>query len=223
MRGIKNTIADINTQLILKILASSAVFKYTNHKENQGGLQMSEQIRLIAMRLKEIREISGESIESLSKDLDISPELYEKYESGEVDIPVSFLFNAANRLGVELSSLLTGDEPKLKVYSLVRGDKRLSVDRRKEYSYESLAYNFIDKKAEPFLVTVDYEGEDAEISLNSHPGQEFNFVLEGTLKIVIDEHELILNEGDSLYFDSNYKHGMVALNKKPAKFIAVIL
>lgn len=184
---------------------------------------MSEQVKLIAMRLKDIREISGESIESLSRDLDISPELYAKYESGEVDIPVSFLFNVANRLGIELSSLLTGAEPKLKVYSLIRADKRLAVDRRKEYRYESLAYNFIDKKSEPFLVTVDYEGEDADISLNSHPGQEFNFVLEGTLKILINGHELILNEGDSLYFDSSYEHGMAALNGKPAKFIAVIL
>ncbi|NMA95244.1 MAG: cupin domain-containing protein [Clostridiales bacterium] len=184
---------------------------------------MSEQVKLIAMRLKDIREIAGESIESISKDLNISPKLYESYESGQVDIPVSFLLNAAHRFGIELSSLLTGDEPKLKVYSIVRRDKRLSVDRRKEYGYESLAYNFINKELEPFLVTVEYKGEDEEVSLNSHPGQEFNFVLEGTLKVFINGHELILNEGDSLYFDSSYDHGMVALNGQKARFLAVIL
>ena len=107
---------------------------------------MSEQLKLIGARLKDLREISGESIEDISKDLDISPSLYAKYESGEADIPVSFLFNAANRFSVELSTLLTGEEPRLKIYSLVRKNKRLSVDRRKEYRYESLAYNFIDKR-----------------------------------------------------------------------------
>ncbi len=72
-------------------------------------------------------------------------------------------------------------------------------------------------------MTVDPDPEDTPIDFNTHPGQEFNYVVEGTLKIVIDNHELILNEGDSLYFDSNYKHGMKALNGKPAKFLAIIL
>lgn len=184
---------------------------------------MSEQIKLIGERLRELREIAGDSIEDVANDLAISPELYLQYENGEIDMPVSFLFNAANRFGVELSTLLTGEEPRLKIYSLVRKNKRLVVDRRKEYRYESLAYNFIDKKAEPFIVTVDYKGNDKPESLNSHPGQEFNLILEGTLKIVIDKYELILHEGDALYFDSSYKHGMVALDNRPAKFLAIIM
>ncbi len=184
---------------------------------------MSEQIKLIGARLRELREIAGDSVEDIAGELAISPELYSKYENGETDIPVSFLFNAANKFGVELSTLLTGEEPRLKTYSLVKKNKRLVVDRRKEYRYESLAYNFIGKKAEPFIVTVDYKGDDEPVSLNSHPGQEFNLVLEGTLKIVIGKYELILHEGDALYFDSTYEHGMIALDNRPAKFLAVII
>ena len=107
---------------------------------------MSEQIKLIGARLRELREIAGDSVEDIAGELAISPELYSKYENGETDIPVSFLFNAANKFGVELSTLLTGEEPRLKTYSLVKKNKRLVVDRRKEYRYESLAYNFIGKK-----------------------------------------------------------------------------
>ncbi|WP_129723221.1 helix-turn-helix domain-containing protein [Xylanivirga thermophila] len=184
---------------------------------------MSENIKQIAKRLKALREIYGYSIEYIASELGIYTEIYTQYENGELDIPVSFLFKAANRYGVELSALLTGEDPKLKVYSLVRKDKRLSIDRRKEYKYQSLAYNFINKKAEPFMVTVDYEEDKKEVSLNSHPGQEFNFLLEGTLKIVIGSYELILHEGDSIYFDSGYPHGMIALDNKPAKFLAIIL
>jgi quercetin dioxygenase-like cupin family protein len=58
---------------------------------------------------------------------------------------------------------------------------------------------------------------------NSHPGQEFNYVLDGKLKIVINGYEIIMNEGDSLYFDSGLEHGMKALNGKPASFLAIIL
>lgn len=183
---------------------------------------MSEQIKQIAARIKELREISGISIGALAKEFNIPEKTYEEYESGNVDIPVSFLYEIANKFNVELTAILTGEGPRLHTYALVRKDKGVGVDRRKEYKYQSLAHNFINKKAEPFLVKVEPDPQDSPIHFNSHPGQEFNYVLEGTLKIIIDGRELILNEGDSIYFDSGKNHGMKALNGKHAKFLAVI-
>jgi quercetin dioxygenase-like cupin family protein len=183
---------------------------------------MSEQIRQISERIKGLREILGISVESLSKELNIAEETYLEYESGNVDIPVSFLYKIATRFDVELSEILTGEAPKLRTYSVVRKDKGVSVERRKDYKYQSLAYNFVNKKIEPFLVTVEPDSND-EIHYNSHPGQEFNYVIEGALKVLINGHEIILNEGDSLFFDSGEKHGMKALNGKVAKFLAVII
>lgn len=184
---------------------------------------MPEHIKQIAIRIKELREISGIPVDVLASELGISTDLYLMYESGETDIPITFLFAVANKFNVELTAILTGDEPRLRVYSLVRNGKAPSANRRKDYKYQSLAYNFIQKKAEPFLVTVNPDFSNKPIPLNAHPGQEFNYVLEGTLKILIGNNELILNEGDSLYFDSSYKHGMQALNNKPAKFLTVIV
>jgi len=184
---------------------------------------MSDQIRQIAMRIKELREIHEISKETMAEELGIPLSLYNSYENGEADIPVSILYGIANKFNVELTAILTGEEPKLHIYSLVRKGKGIKVERRKEYNYQSLAYNFIHKKAEPFLVTVEPESTETPISLNSHPGQEFDYVLEGTLKIVIGNHELILEEGDCIFYDSSYKHGMKAMNNKPAKFLAVIL
>lgn len=183
---------------------------------------MSEQIKQIAIRIKDLREISGHTIETLAKELGISKEAYQEYESGNVDIPVSFLYELANKFNVELTAILTGEGPRLHTYSLVRKGKGVSVDRRKQYKYQSLAYNFVHKKAEPFLVTVEPEPDFSTVHFNSHPGQEFNYVLEGVLKIVINNHEVILNEGDSLFFDSSYNHGMQAMENKPAKFLAII-
>lgn len=184
---------------------------------------MSDQIKQIATRIHELREISGASLEDTAKDLKISVETYQKYESGYVDIPVSFLYAIAGKFNVELTSILTGDAPRLRTYSLVRNGKGISVERRKEYKYQSLAYNFVHKMIEPFLVTVEPEPDDAVFHYNSHPGQEFNYVLEGTMKVIINDNELILNQGDSLYFDSNAKHGMKAMDGKQAKFLAIIL
>lgn len=183
---------------------------------------MMENIRNIASRMRELREIAGVSPVTLAKELDIPGETYLDYESGGVDIPVSFLFKVAHRFGIELTDLLTGESPKLHIYTLVRKDKGVGVERRGQYRYESLAHNFIHKKAEPFLVTVEPSPEKSP-EFNSHLGQEFNYVLEGTLKVIIDGHELVLEEGDALFFDSGCNHLMLAMNGKPARFLAVIL
>ncbi|MCX7921530.1 MAG: cupin domain-containing protein [Clostridia bacterium] len=182
---------------------------------------MSEQIKQIAARIRELREISGVSIETLAMEFKLSKETYEEYESGNVDIPVGLLYEIATKFNVELSAILTGEGPRLHTYSLVRKDKRVSVERRKQYKYQSLAYNFVHKKAEPFLVAVEPD-DNTEVHYNSHPGQEFNYVLEGTLKVIINGAEIILTEGDSLFFDSSANHGMKAMDGKPAKFLAII-
>lgn len=183
---------------------------------------VQEDLMQIASRIKELREIHGVSMETLAREFAVDPALYRSYESGEADIPISILSRIANRFGVELTSLLTGEEPRLHTYCLTRKGEGVSVQRRKAYKYRSLAHNFVHKKAEPFLVTVEPGPDDAEVSYNSHPGQEFNYVLEGTLKVVLDGREIIMGEGDSLFFDANVNHGMQAVNGKTAKFLAVI-
>ncbi|MEZ5335307.1 MAG: cupin domain-containing protein [Methanolobus sp.] len=122
-----------------------------------------------------------------------------------------------------MSVLLTGDAPRMHIFSVTRKDKGVSAERRKDYKYQNIAASFVHKKAEPFVVRVDPKPEGTAISTNSHPGQEFDYVLDGTLKVVIHGNELILEEGDSIFFDSSYEHGMQAMGGKPAKFLAVIL
>ena len=184
---------------------------------------MSDQIRQIATRIKDLREIAGLSVETLSKELGVSGELYRQYESGSMDIPIGFLFETANRFNVELTAILTGENPKLHRYSLVKKGKGMNVERSNPYKYQNLAYNFVHKRVEPFLVTVEPDADNSPIHFSSHPGQEFNYVLEGSLMIYIDGHQVTLNEGDSLYFDSSWSHGMKALNGKKSKFLAMIL
>jgi quercetin dioxygenase-like cupin family protein/DNA-binding XRE family transcriptional regulator len=184
---------------------------------------MTEQIKLIAERLKGFREIAEISPESLAKKLGVSNTVYSNYESGQTDIPVGFLMSFAQHFNIELSVLLSGENPKLRVYCVVRKGKGLKEDRRKQYKYESLATNFINKKAQPFMVTVEPSADNVSVDFNSHPGQEYNYVIEGSMKLFIDTHEIILNEGDSIYFDSGFKHAMKALNNKDVKFLAIIL
>lgn len=183
---------------------------------------MTDEIRQIALRIRGLRDIFGISVETLALECGTDPQTYAAYEAGKADIPVSVLHTISRRFGVELTTLLTGEEPKLKSYCLTRKGGGVAVARRADYSYTSLAYNFIGRKAEPFIVTVDPKGDDDPIHFNSHHGQEFDYVLEGKLTINVNGTEFILDEGDSLFFDSSLPHGMKAAAGKRSRFLACI-
>jgi transcriptional regulator with XRE-family HTH domain len=181
---------------------------------------MNEQLAAIGRRVAELREIKGLSQEALARQIGCPLELYRRYESGGEDIPVGLLFQIAQGFGVELTALLTGADPRLHSFSVTRAGQGVNVERRHDYDYEALAYNFVNKACEPFLVTVEPGGEP---SLNSHPGQEFDYVLKGRMEIVIGSHAVQLDAGDCIYFDASQPHAMRALDEQAAKFIAVIV
>ena len=184
---------------------------------------MTEEMIQIAKRIRELREVSDISAEDMAANLKMPVGQYLDYESGNADIPVSFIYEIAQWFNIELSVLLGGNNPKLRIFGVVRKGKGLNLERRKQYKYENLAYNFSHKKAEPFMVTIDPDQDTITPGFNSHPGQEFNYVIEGSMLINIDGHETILDAGDSIYFNSAYKHNMKALKGKQVRFLAIVL
>lgn len=183
---------------------------------------MNIEIQQIAERLKGLRDALDLSEEECAAACGITKEKYLDYESGLNDIPVSFLYAFSTVYNVELATLITGDHPRMHVYSITRKGTGTVVKRREEYNYQALNESYIRKKAQPFLVTVDPGGQDAVIAEHLHEGQEFNLVLEGKLMIVLNGKELILNEGDSIWFNSALPHGMKALDNQEVKFLAMI-
>ena len=183
---------------------------------------MEEQIRIIADRLREMRDILGISLEEAAATCDLTNQQYQEIEMGHTDIPVSILHRMAIKFNIDLTTLLTGEEPHMHAYTLTRKDKGIGVERQKAYKYQALAGNFLKRKADPFMVVVEPK-PDAKVSFNAHPGQEFNYLLEGKLKFFIGKKEMILEPGDSVYFDSGLPHGMLALDHKTARFLAIIL
>ena len=89
-----------------------------------------------------------------------------------------------------MTEILTGVSPKLRDVCLVRKGEGLSVERYDQYEFESLAYKYSGRKIEPLLVTLR---PDQNPELVSHKGQEFNYCLEGRMKVIIGNDEYILN------------------------------
>jgi len=183
---------------------------------------MNKQIQEIAERLRGLRDLMNVTSEEMAQVCHVSADEYSGYESGEKDIPVSALQNISKAYRIELTALLFGAEPHMKAFYLTRAGQGTAMERTKAYKYQSLAAGFVGRKADPFIVTVEPADEATPMHLNSHNGHEFNYVLEGSMLLSIDGHELTLHKGDSLYFDSTRPHGMKALNGKTVRFLAVI-
>ena len=182
---------------------------------------MIDEIKMIADRVRELRDILEISVEDMAEKIGVSVEQYLMYENAEDDIPVGKLYLIAAELGVDPTVLLSGQTPRMADYTVVRGGKGVTVERYAGYRFTSLAFNFIDRDMEPMIVSLLPTDEMPE--LVTHAGQEFNYVVEGEMQLYIGEISYILKTGDSVYFDSSVPHAMRALGGTPTKFLAVVM
>lgn len=183
---------------------------------------MEESIKQIGERLRGLRDALDIPAEEMARVCDTSLEHYLQIEAGEADPSVYRLARIAKKYDVDLNVLLFGEEPRMSAYFLTRKGQGQSIDRNKNYKYQSLAAGFIGRKANPFLTRVDPKPDGHLPNKNRHDGQEFDYMLEGTLEITIGERTLTLNEGDSIYFDATQPHRMRALGGQPATFICIV-
>jgi transcriptional regulator with XRE-family HTH domain len=184
---------------------------------------MRTDLKQIGERIRGLRDAIDFSPAEMAHRLEVDEAVYLQFETGEKDISVSFLQRIEREFNVDLATLMFGTEPKMNAYYITRKDKGVSVERVSAYKYQSLTSGFTNNVAEVFVVTVEPKPMDDDFYQNIHAGQEFNMILEGSMMLKINEKDLILNEGDSIYFDSSLPHGMKALNNKQVKFLTVVL
>ena len=171
----------------------------------------------------------GENIKAAMKDKDIDVHLLSRLTGigvdtlkdiveSKVEPMVSDVLKIANVLGVDTSFLFYGRSFSDKRAVKTSPKERLRVKRRDDLKYESLAPLYSGKHMEPFAIEV-YKSTSPDFS--RHSGEEFHYVLDGELKIVVDGEEFVLRPGDSLYFDSSLPHSVTSLSDV-SKAVAVI-
>lgn len=183
-------------------------------------------IKAIAQRIRGIREDLEISVEKMCELCQMEEAEYIEMEEGNVDFTFSFLNRCATIFGIDIGTLLTGNDVSyLKAFTIERKGNGLRVDRRKNFEYLHLASRFHNHKIVPLYVEVPYSEEalNKPIKTNTHEGQEFDYVLEGGLKYTIHNQIVYLNEGDSIMFDSSSPHGMVATSENGCKFLAIVV
>ena len=179
----------------------------------------------VAARIKEMREILGLSVAEMAEKTEVSESTYALYERGETDLPFTFIHKCTLAFGVDLSDLLEGHSAKLSSYTVTRRGQGQLTAKENGIEISNMAPLFRNKLAEPYWVRYEFSEalQNRPIHTTTHGGQEFDLVISGSLKVQIGEHTVILEEGDSIYYESGTPHGMIAVGGKDCVFCAVVL
>ncbi len=182
-------------------------------------------IKEMAGRIRELRQIENLSIEDMAKKTGVTAQEYTECENGNRDLNFAFIYRCALALSVNVTDIIEGYSPKLKGYTVTRYGQGQKIAQAHGMTYFNLAYAFQNRIAEPLYVRSifreDAQGKDIE--LTTHAGQECDIVVDGYLMVQIGEHKEILGPGDSIYYDSDTPHGMIAVNGRDCVFYAIVL
>ena len=186
-------------------------------KQSLALLDLGNQVRKLrnerSLTLQDLAGLTGLSKPNLSQ-----------IENNLVTPPIATLLKIATALGVPIGYFFQESPQQINMI-VVRKEDRYGVAKGPHishigYQYEPLAYPKIDKSMEPFIVEME-EREASDIVFNNHRGEEFLFVLRGSLEFCYGDDSVTLEEGDSLYFDSIVHHGYRGIGG-PAKTLVVI-
>jgi len=177
----------------------------------------------VGSRMRQIRREKGLSIKELSRLAGIEEDTLSRIESGEMQPQLGTVLKLSKSLERDMGALITGqgDRP----YAITRMSDRRKVVRasspkssQAQYAYRGLAPDVKGRHMEPLLVRLQPHPEE-EPSL--HHGEEFIFVLEGTVVLQLGEESFELEPGDSAYYQSTLPHLVAAANES-ATILAVI-
>ncbi len=182
-------------------------------------------IKEMAGRIRELRDIVGITAEEMAQKTGVSLDEYITCENGESDLNFAFIYRCANALGVNVTDIIEGYSPKLRGYTVTRYGAGQQIAQAHGMTYYNLAYAFQNRIAEPLYVRSVYreEAQEKDIELTTHAGQECDIVIDGYLMVQIGDHKEVLGPGDSIYYDSDTPHGMIAVNGRDCLFYAIVL
>ena len=185
----------------------------------------ANQLQEIALRIREMREILGYSMQKMAELTEVSEDTYCLYEGGTVDLPFTFMHKCAKVFNLEITDLLEGHSAKLSGYTVTRRGKGLVTASEDGITIQDMAPMFRKKLATPYWVTYEYSEElqNQPIHTTTHTGQEFDMVIKGAMRIKVGDHEEVLREGDSIFYKSSTPHGMIAVDGQDCVFLAMIM
>lgn len=181
----------------------------------------------IGTQVKELREKNNLTLYDLAAKTGLDREMLATIENHEFIPPIATLLKLAGALNVNVAYFFQDKAGEEKV-AVTRREERVRITRRPhhmegevDYIYESLEIRKTQKQMEPFMVEFPVQDTSGMVFM-SHPGEEFLYLIDGTLEFRSADQVEILHPGDSIYFESDISHSLRCIGTEPAKALAVL-
>lgn len=181
----------------------------------------------IGFKIRRIRQERRMTLQDLADATGLSKPLLSQIENEQVIPPLATLLRIAKAFRVHLQSFFQDEGSSARCVLTRAGESRKMLRRPTEddasapYTYHSLAHGKKNRNLEPFLVEVDVSDWQPEMMV-SHEGEEFVFLLEGEIDLHYADQIYSMHPGDSVYYDSEEPHAIVARGPLRPRTVAVI-
>ena len=182
--------------------------------------------KIVGAKIISLREAKNISREELAERAKLTQQQVINVEESDILPSLAPLIKIARALGVRLGTFLDDNDAlgpvvcRKNVCEESINFSNNSQVSRKNMEYFSLAGHKSGRNMEPFIINVQ-PCKEKNFVLSSHEGEEFIYVLEGSIRITYGKDEYFLEEGDSIYYDSIIDH-IVQGTEKGAKILAVV-
>ena len=167
-------------------------------------------------RLKDIRTDKGLSIDYLANETGFSIDYISGIEKGAVIPPVATILRLSRALEIDSGVLLRKKKDE--------ADKKKAEgfrERTEDYTYQTLTPDAIHKHLKAFKVFIDPVSDHKGVSYQ-HEGEEFIYVLKGTIEVTVGDNKNVLNPEDSLHFNSSIVHKLRNVSREKAEMVVVL-
>lgn len=178
----------------------------------------------LGKKLRQLRMRKKIALTQLGKHTGLSASMLSQLENGKLVPTLPTLARIAMVFDVGMEHFFHKKKNR-GTFSMVRSEERLQFPDRADsvkpaFFFECLAFSAQDKSVQAYLAEFPKRGKD-EVTEHYHPGAELIHVLEGSVGVFYSGEEHVLEQGDSVYFDSSEPHSYRGLSKPPAKAIVV--
>jgi len=190
---------------------------------------MSDNNSFVGSKIKGLRETKNLSVEEVAESTGLSVDQIKSIENDQNLPSLGPLIKIARALGVRLGTFMDDNDSLGPVVTRAADRERDSsisfsngaTDARKHMEYHPLAQQKAGRHMEPFIIDIN-PAESLEYKLSAHEGEEFIYVMEGEIELVYGKEKFLLQQGDTIYYDSIVKHHLHGAEGKSAKILALV-
>lgn len=177
----------------------------------------------IGKRIKDIRKKNKKTISTIANAAEVSNGLISRIENGRTIPSLPVLLNIINALEIEVSDFFDGlPKSSGQNYIVCRADENSVIE--KEDDAKGFSYKYIFGKQltsiafEAVLLEVQPNSERAKVETDAY---EYKYMLSGECIYNIGEEEVLIKEGDSIFFDGRLPHVPINRGNTTAKMLVL--